>query len=1205
MMKKEYEYYAFISYKRTDEKWAKWLQRKLETYRFPVTLRKNHQSLPKRLFPVFRDKTDLSSGMLWEELKKRLEESEYLIVICSPESAQAPWVNEEVSYFQSLGRHDRIIPLIVDGEPHAADSSRECFCPALRSSQGDELLGVSVPEFGKRNTLLRVIASIMKIKYDQLAMRDRKRRQKRAALLTTVGALAAAATFAIAWYNIPHTAYYWSYVYRNEVPEGYCKMTKAERERAYASFKIITQRGKVVRLENVNSMDIPDDCVYDEIDNYGYPIIEFTYTQRGEIATAIFKDADDEPQLIKSYEGIGAVNLINPQNTSLISSISSDVDPQGFLSAAIEVSESGPEISRMLLDHDENGFLIRERYMWNNLNMPACDSDGFYGYQYTLDENGKPIRQVALGSDFEPLDSFTNCVAVRSFNERGQLTSLANYSASEDPVLDDGRVHRYEFAYGDSGSLVSIKCYGTDDLPCNTLHGISETRYQYDAQGLKTDISYYDESGQPAYSTDNGVHRTVYAYDDQQFMYKEAYQDADGHPMYDTNGISSIVYSADAQSGIVSQYYYDTDGNPTYLSGSMLNATSANQFLWSEGAATTTRYGQPLCAAGMIVETPNKLFQRITYLNTDHEPALNYFGYAIVEITFNENGMLERQSFFDAEGKPIRAVYNAASILYRYNDASQLVSISYYGEDGQPCYNIYGTAQARILYDYSGRPSMIQYLDTEGNPCWVHDKTLNYSQYELEFNRFGQLSTIRYCALTGAPISEMRMSYDERGQCISYQHYNSAGKLRNGPDGYATENIVYDEHGRKTSVTYLDENGNYIIGDSYLFLYDRDARGNVVLIASCSLEEDGRTVMGALQTKYDSKGNDAERLFVELVDDEVVAYDVTEYEYDERNRVIKISSYSDFETEASHVVEFAYDARNRTVSRLSYQLSNGAYELKERHEYKCDQYGFISEEWFYDGDGNAYTDDEGISASVMQHDAMGNITRIEFRNSQNQPIYRASVGYAIADREYNSLGMATHMICYDESGELMTRESGMPASILWAYDQMGYRTEETVYDELGQLFATEKYGAARTEICNDAGGYQTYYALYDEKNELTEECVGILYISEVVEDSIAEKAGMQPYDILLRIGSWDFFSYGSYQDVQLSDMHNVSDELLYSEKDIIICRPHFDVEPATYDLQSFHVGPGAVGVGFSIDAVLDINDADIIKDLYLRQFGSP
>ena len=34
-MESNFEYYAFISYKREDEKWAKWLQNKLEGYRLP------------------------------------------------------------------------------------------------------------------------------------------------------------------------------------------------------------------------------------------------------------------------------------------------------------------------------------------------------------------------------------------------------------------------------------------------------------------------------------------------------------------------------------------------------------------------------------------------------------------------------------------------------------------------------------------------------------------------------------------------------------------------------------------------------------------------------------------------------------------------------------------------------------------------------------------------------------------------------------------------------------------------------------------------------------------------------------------------------------------------------------------------------------------------------------------------------------------
>ena len=45
--KRIYDNYAFISYKREDEKWAEWLQRKLEGYKLPTILKKTNPSLPR------------------------------------------------------------------------------------------------------------------------------------------------------------------------------------------------------------------------------------------------------------------------------------------------------------------------------------------------------------------------------------------------------------------------------------------------------------------------------------------------------------------------------------------------------------------------------------------------------------------------------------------------------------------------------------------------------------------------------------------------------------------------------------------------------------------------------------------------------------------------------------------------------------------------------------------------------------------------------------------------------------------------------------------------------------------------------------------------------------------------------------------------------------------------------------------------------
>lgn len=107
-----FQYYAFISYKHEDEKWAKWLQHKLENYKLPSIIRKEIPRLPRYIRPVFRDKTDLGVGQLTESLRKELELSQYLIVICSSEAAKSEWVGKEIDAFISMGRTDNIIPFI-------------------------------------------------------------------------------------------------------------------------------------------------------------------------------------------------------------------------------------------------------------------------------------------------------------------------------------------------------------------------------------------------------------------------------------------------------------------------------------------------------------------------------------------------------------------------------------------------------------------------------------------------------------------------------------------------------------------------------------------------------------------------------------------------------------------------------------------------------------------------------------------------------------------------------------------------------------------------------------------------------------------------------------------------------------------------------------------------------------------------------------
>lgn len=189
---KKFEYFAFISYKREDEKWAKWLQKKLESYGFPVALRKENPGLPSKIRPIFRDQSELSGGNLKDEIEKGLEGSNYLIVICSPRSAKSPWVSKEVQYFIDHGRENNIIPFIIGGTPNASIPEYECFPEGLRQLSGErELLGININEMGRDAAAIKVVARMFNLRFDTLWQRhERAKRHRRIMVIASVAVFA-------------------------------------------------------------------------------------------------------------------------------------------------------------------------------------------------------------------------------------------------------------------------------------------------------------------------------------------------------------------------------------------------------------------------------------------------------------------------------------------------------------------------------------------------------------------------------------------------------------------------------------------------------------------------------------------------------------------------------------------------------------------------------------------------------------------------------------------------------------------------------------------------------------------------------------------------------------------------------------------------------------------------------------------------------
>lgn len=201
-------YRAFISYSHSDEAWARWLQRALESYRLPKSLRQSQPHLPARLFPIFRDRDELASGGdLSESIRKAMDDSDALIVVCSPAARVSHWVNEEIRRFRASGRGDRIFCLLVAGnpDPHSPD----CAFPAaiLQDESGniihEPLAADATPGGdGKRNAMLKIAAGLLDVGVDDLKRRDAQRQARFWSIVAAGAVFIAVLTIGLAVYAL-------------------------------------------------------------------------------------------------------------------------------------------------------------------------------------------------------------------------------------------------------------------------------------------------------------------------------------------------------------------------------------------------------------------------------------------------------------------------------------------------------------------------------------------------------------------------------------------------------------------------------------------------------------------------------------------------------------------------------------------------------------------------------------------------------------------------------------------------------------------------------------------------------------------------------------------------------------------------------------------------------------------------------------------
>jgi tetratricopeptide (TPR) repeat protein len=383
IMQNQAKYKAFLSYSHADAKQARSLHHFIETFKVPKRLvgrETKRGPIPRRLRPVFKDREELpSSSDLNSVINDALKSSEFLIVICSPDSAQSRWVNEEVISFKQMGRGDRILCIIIDGEPNATDipgrEAEECFCEALRFRLGDDgqfsreraapvAADARLGQDGRYPARLKLVAGMLGLGLDDLRQRDMRRRHRRMVVVTSASVAGMALTLMLALA---------AYIARDD----------AERHREQADDLIGFMLGDLHdRLNEVGRLDV--------LDSVSIKAMEY-------FANMAPKDLDEDALLSRAQtlSQLGQAHLTRGQLDEAMSPF------EEALHVVEELSARGPDNLARLFELGQAHFWVGYVY-WERNDLIAADESWQHYYQisevlYKADpENDDYVLELAF-----------------------------------------------------------------------------------------------------------------------------------------------------------------------------------------------------------------------------------------------------------------------------------------------------------------------------------------------------------------------------------------------------------------------------------------------------------------------------------------------------------------------------------------------------------------------------------------------------------------------------------------------------------------------------------------------------------------------------------------------------------------------------------------------------------------------------------------
>ncbi|MCM1449644.1 MAG: toll/interleukin-1 receptor domain-containing protein [Clostridiales bacterium] len=980
-----YEYFAFISYCSSDEKWARWLHRGLEHYNIPSRLIKENPSLPKKIRPVFWYKVDLSGTKLKESLRRELDRSKYLIVVCSPESARTPWVNSEVTDFLKTHNGDSVIPFIVKGEPKSVDPSRECFPEVLRRmSMDEEIRGINAMMAGFRKALVDVVATMLGLRFDVLWGRHRRRlfRNRLIAVLIALVAIIGC----VKYYDYVKTSrvYYASYELCHGMPVGIDAIDKGTLKSLLNHYTFEYSRGKLRRVVHCNPWGAPlnEGSSWSQFKS---AILEMGY-EGDRFNSITYRDALGKPLYKLIYnEDYTKVDVKDPLSNDAASVFKSVSSSRETMMSGTEMDfnnvlfQANSQIARYVYEYDDEGFIEYIYFKkYNGSNEPGFDENGIAGIAYERDRNHRVIRKQYLDDDGKVMVDKNGCAGCEyDYDVNGFIVEERFIDIDGNPRMSDLGYAVSKVEYDIAGATATERHYGEDLEPCITISqyhkaiceisgdtvifsyyntdnssGYFFDRFNneglyhcvkniFDGDGRHISTSYYGADGQPCNDA-LGVHERKAEFDDRGRPVKQTNYDMEGNPCRNNMGVCSATYSYDNNSNITSVKFYDD--NFALTSGNI--GCSARHFVYDG-----TRLVRSACLDpnGMPVSPVFNLSAPVV--------GVKYDDFGNVTDLYRYNGSGTHEGFDENVSVHVKAKY----------DGGYCVAVSNYNKSESLVDGWQGYAEQLMTYDKRGNRLHTEYRSPNGDLCVV--PSLNYAVLESV--------------------------YDDCGMEIETRSYGADGKPIICRDGWARKVSEYKDF-------MLVAMSSYGVNDEP--------------ILATSIEAHCKTI------SYDKSRRIVEERFYgvdKLPMANKYGVSIQRYEYDFRGFIVKTAVYDvkDNPTDNSdgfHMALNDYNDRNQ-ITRSEFLDKDQKPVMSKSMKYSSteNQYndsGMLLGTVFLDPDGNLTTSANGYAKGVVEYDENGRMVYMGYFDPDLNPVQ------VLAGQVYASASYCT----FDENGHMLS-----------------------------------------------------------------------------------------------------------------------------------------------------------------------------------------